>query len=139
MMVKSIILEADFSSAHFYHQPAWTSEKNQEVFGRCFTEYGHGHNYKIRVEIEVIANWDSEIHSARKILSEVVARVDHEHLNFTVLEFKNKIPTSEVILEYFREKLTRGLEQKILNLELFETPTIGARHPVPGPKTFQMR
>jgi 6-pyruvoyltetrahydropterin/6-carboxytetrahydropterin synthase len=123
--VKTIILEAEFSAAHFYYQPKWTDEKNHEEFGRCFTKYGHGHNYKLRAEWAQVL--DSEITDLKKHLNSVVSVLDHEHLNFTIPEFKNKIPTTEVILEYLESKLRQGTSYKLVNLELFETPEIGAR------------
>jgi 6-pyruvoyltetrahydropterin/6-carboxytetrahydropterin synthase len=123
--VKTIILEAEFSSAHFYHQPLWTEDKNREVFGRCFTKFGHGHNYKLRAEWEDLD--DAKILIARKKLDQIVAILDHEHLNFVIPEFKNKIPTTENILDYFRSKIESLIPFHLVNLELFETPEIGAK------------
>ena len=40
-----------FSSGHRYAHPNWTDEKNKEVFGPCFSEHGHGHNYILEAHI----------------------------------------------------------------------------------------
>ena len=40
-----------FSSAHRYFQKKFSEEKNKEVFGRCYTKYGHGHNYLFEVTL----------------------------------------------------------------------------------------
>ena len=123
--MKTIILEAEFSSAHFYHQPQWSEDKNREEFGRCFTEYGHGHNYKLKAEW---ADVDlKEIPLLRKQLDQVVSVLDHEHLNFVVPYFKDKIPTTEVILEYLETELRKNISYQLVNLELFETADIGAK------------
>ncbi len=123
-MKKTLVLEADFNSAHFYNQPQWSEKKNQEVFGRCFTKYGHGHNYKVRVE------WDadpSQLLNMRNHLNDVIHVLDHEHLNFVIPEFQSQIPTTEVIVQYLEKKLKEKTSAPLLNIELFETPTIGAR------------
>lgn len=121
--MKTVIIEKEFSAAHFYNQPKWSVEKNQEEFGRCYTEYGHGHNYKLRAEFSA----DENIDDLKKNLNEVIRVIDHEHLNFVIPEFKNKIPTTEVILEYLAEKLKEKMGSKsLVNLELFETHDIGA-------------
>lgn len=126
--MRTIVLEAEFSSAHFYYQPKWSKEKNAAEFGRCFTEYGHGHNYRLLCEWADVS--ENEIPDLRKQLCAVVSKVDHEHLNFVIPEFKNKIPTTEVMLQYFEEKLAAAIPKKLMNLELFETPEIGAKlHP----------
>jgi 6-pyruvoyltetrahydropterin/6-carboxytetrahydropterin synthase len=44
--------KADFSSAHFYWNPAWSGEENQRVFGKCANRQGHGHNYTLEVTVE---------------------------------------------------------------------------------------
>lgn len=123
--MRTVILEAEFSSAHFYHQPEWTAEKNKEVFGRCFTEFGHGHNYLVKAEWADVA--DSEIPVLRKNFLLVLSVIDHEHLNFVIPEFKEHVPTTEMILEYLKDKITSNISFKLLNLELFEAADIGAR------------
>ena len=42
---------ATFSASHYYWNPAWTEEKNQQVFGRCANRNGHGHNYTLEVTV----------------------------------------------------------------------------------------
>lgn len=123
--MKTIVLEAKFSSAHFYHQPKWSKEKNEEEFGRCFTDYGHGHNYLLLAEWADVS--ENEIPNLRKKLDLVVGRLDHEHLNFVIPEFKDKIPTTEVMLRYFEKKLNEVISKKLVQLRLFETADIGAQ------------
>ena len=42
---------ATFSASHYYWNPAWSAEKNQQVFGRCANRNGHGHNYTFEVTV----------------------------------------------------------------------------------------
>lgn len=118
--------KAHFSAAHFYHQPAWSTQKNQETFGKCFTEYGHGHDYTLEVSLDCDKEQVREIHQV--ILSEA-ARLDHQHLNFVIPEFKIKIPTTENVAQYLAEKISSGLQNKkteaqIIRLRLFESPQV---------------
>ena len=41
-----------FNAAHKLYNPAWTEEKNQEVFGKCANSNWHGHNYALEVSVE---------------------------------------------------------------------------------------
>ena len=43
----------EFSAAHRLHNPAFSEEKNREVFGVCNNPNGHGHNYGT----EVLDGW----------------------------------------------------------------------------------
>lgn len=110
-------LEFHFSSAHFYNQPTWTNEKNKSEFGLCYSKTGHGHNYKLVVE----APGDAEF--LRAEIQKVVSLLDHKHLNQDVPYFKNKIPTSEVIVQFFDEKLKKLKPRQIT---VFEEETLGA-------------
>ena len=43
--------KAEFSSAHFYWNDAWSPEENLRVFGKCANRNGHGHNYTLEVTV----------------------------------------------------------------------------------------
>lgn len=126
--MKTIALEARFSAAHFYHQPEWSPKKNLETFGRCFTEYGHGHNYK------AIAEWREVPEAAylelREQFNQIISKLDHEHLNFVIPEFKTKVPTTENICEYLVLKIKGKISYPLLKLELYEDIDIGSCYSV---------
>src|SRR6266699_1703659 len=44
--------KAEFSAAHYYHNPQWSAEENQRVFGKCANLNGHGHNYTLEVTVK---------------------------------------------------------------------------------------
>ena len=117
-----LTLQSAFSSAHFYHQPAWSDEKNREVFGRCFTPYGHGHNYLLEVSFVVSLEEALTLREEKqKRLDDLTRVLDHEHLNFVIPEFARTVPTTENIALYFQEKLKN---EKIKNLKIYETPQL---------------
>ncbi|MGZ3768237.1 MAG: 6-carboxytetrahydropterin synthase [Bdellovibrio sp.] len=117
-----LILKSSFSSAHFYSQPQWSENKNREIFGRCYTPNGHGHNYT--VEVGLLTNEDSYLIDKAKhkvTLEKLADNLDHKHLNFDILEFKDKNPTTENIALYFLDKLKETIsEKKISYIKLYE-------------------
>lgn len=125
-MKKNTVLEARFSAAHFYHQKKWSQEKNQSEFGKCFTPYGHGHNYRLLAEWEKVA--DQDLANLRVQLDQVISKIDHEHINFVVPEFKDKVPTTENLCEYLRTEIEKSISHKLVGLELFEDDDIGAQY-----------
>lgn len=128
--MKTLIeLSAAFSSAHLYHQPKWDEKRNAEEFGRCHTPHGHGHNYRVRVEfaapndlqsLEEAEAWPERA-VLEKALHEETRRLDHEHLNFVIPEFKNTVPTTENIARVLMERLqARKLPWAPSRLRLYE-------------------
>lgn len=121
--MKSFRLRQHFSAAHFYHQTKWSEEKNRAEFGKCFTEFGHGHDYVCEIEF----SGDELI--AKSAFTKIMTQLDHQHMNFVIPEFKSKIPTTENMALYIQEKVSLELhkqkaESQILSLRLFETPDI---------------
>lgn len=125
-MKRILVVESNFSSAHLYKNDAMTEKENQKAFGRCFTEFGHGHNYKIEVGFLIpTESKDSEVVKSKQILAtnlgKLTTQLDHEHLNFVVPEFKKTIPTTENILLYFEKKiLSLKLKNQLAFIKLFE-------------------
>lgn len=117
-----LILKSPFSSAHLYSQPQWDETTNKATFGRCHTPYGHGHNYALEVGFVIkSADLKQKRASYQKLLKELTDRLDHEHLNFEIPEFKKTIPTTENIALYFLKKLTTSLPDKDISfLRLYE-------------------
>lgn len=117
-----LTLKQNFSSAHLYHQPQWSDEENLKHFGRCFTEHGHGHNYTLEVGFKVTESALKAKHEAYKdLLKELCGKLDHEHLNFVIPEFKTLIPTTENIALYFLNKLKETVSEKDLShIRLYE-------------------
>lgn len=115
-------LKSSFSSAHFYSQPEWSEAKNKEIFGRCHTPYGHGHNYVLEVGFHLHAtDLPRQKDSYKKLLTKLTDALDHAHLNFVIPEFKKKNPTTENIALYFLEKLKNATPRgSIAYIRLYE-------------------
>ena len=116
-----------FNSAHRLFNPAWTDEKNQQVFGKCSNPNFHGHNYELVVSVTGDPDLETGYVYDLKVLSDmirehVLIKFDHKNLNLDSEYFRNLNPTAEniavVIWQILREKIDRKLELKIT---LYET------------------
>lgn len=112
-----VTIKASFSAAHFYNQKKWSETQNKEKFGKCFSPYGHGHDYKIKV---YFSKSSLNLKSEKNVLREFCESLDHKHLNFEVPHFKDQIPTTENIASFCMQKLESLFRQKIVKIELFE-------------------
>lgn len=126
-MIVSVFRTATFNAAHRLHNPAWSDEKNQSVFGLCNRPNYHGHNYKVIAKVTGPVDPDTGFVIDMKVLKdimehEVTGRFDHCNLNLDVEEFISRNPTAEniaiVIWEKMRPCLPANLE---LSITLFET------------------
>ena len=116
-----------FNAAHRLHNPLWSDEKNEQVFGLCNNKNYHGHNYELIVKVTGVPNQETGYVLDIKILSELIEEVilkkfDHKNLNLDTAEFANLNPTAEniaiVIYNLLRPKLNKELDLKI---KLYET------------------
>lgn len=113
-----VTLSFVFSSAHFYAQSKWSDEHNADVFGRCFTKHGHGHNYKLLVKLETQG---LDVSQEEKEIQSLVLELDHEHLNHRIPYFHEKIPTTENIALYLKEKMmSLKFYERIHSFRLYE-------------------
>lgn len=128
MKLVTVSRHAHFNAAHRLHNPAWSAEQNQEVFGLCNNEYYHGHNYELIVSVTGPVDPNTGYVMDMKELSDLIkkyveARLDHKNLNLQVEEFKTLIPSAEniaiVIYEWLRPHISSNLKLKIT---LYETP-----------------
>ena len=127
-MKVSVFRRAHFNAAHRLHNPSWTDEKNQAVFGLCNNPNFHGHNYEL--EVKVTGEIDPEtgmvldlLWLAELIKNEIEFRFDHKNLNLDVAEFKELIPSAENIWLVTWQILRQHLPEKFdLLVRLYETP-----------------
>ncbi len=123
------IWRGSFSAAHFYRQDQWSAEKNRAEFGKCYSQFGHGHDYRIELTIKLPSQ--TEIPLMNKLFAEILNKLDHQHLNFVFPEFQAQIPTTENVALYIQNKILLALQGqnlsgdfKILKIRLFETPDL---------------
>jgi len=116
-----------FNAAHRLHNPAWTAEKNQQVFGKCNNPHYHGHNYELVVSLIGEPDPETGYVYDLKALSDliqdnVLRKFDHKNLNLDTEYFKDINPTAEniavMIWRILRQKIDSNLELKIT---LYET------------------
>jgi 6-pyruvoyltetrahydropterin/6-carboxytetrahydropterin synthase len=116
-----------FNAAHRLHNPNFSEEKNDAVFGKCNNPHFHGHNYELIVKITGEPNAETGYVIDLKLLSDlikekVLKRFDHKNLNLDVEEFKTLNPTAEniaiVIYKILRAEIDKQLE---LQIRLYET------------------
>ncbi len=82
--------KAEFSASHVCANPAWSEERNREVYGANANPNGHGHNYVLEVTIEgepdPVTGMVFDLRELKEILNEeVVEPMDHRFLNRRLL------------------------------------------------------
>jgi 6-pyruvoyltetrahydropterin/6-carboxytetrahydropterin synthase len=116
-----------FNAAHRLHNPKWSDEMNQRVFGKCNNPNYHGHNYEIIVTLIGEPNPETGYVFDMKELSDIIrdhvtGKFDHKNLNLDTEYFKDLNPTAEniaiVIWRILRQQIDNKYELKV---RLFET------------------
>ena len=121
-----------FNAAHQLYNPAWTPEKNKEVFGPCANENWHGHNFELIVTVKGVPDPDTGFVVDLKKLStmirrEVTEKLDHKNLNVDVDFMQGKLASCEnLIVEIWRILVTHLSEitstGRLHSVRLYETP-----------------
>jgi len=126
-MKVAVYRKEHFNAAHRLHNPEWSVEKNQEIFGKCNNEHYHGHNYELVIKLVGEPDPKTGYVYDMKVLSDLIKdqitdKFDHKNLNLDVPEFKNLNPTAEniavVIYNILREKIDPKFDLKVT---LYET------------------
>lgn len=134
-MRASVYRKAHFNAAHRIYNPAWTNEKNVEVFGACANPHYHGHNYEMEVKLTGEVNPETGYVYDLKDLKDIIKihiedKLDHKNLNVEVEEFKNLIPTAEhicyVIYTLLRKQIASDVD---IQVRLYETPRNFVEYP----------
>ncbi len=120
-----------FSSAHRYHNPEWSDQKNKDVFGPCNNPHGHGHNYELEVTIHGAIDEQNgmvmNLTDLDRILREkIMSHLDHRFLDREVDFFKSRVPTTENIAHYCWQQLEAEFNEpnKLFKLKLYENPEL---------------
>ena len=130
----AITKQVEFSACHRLYNPAFTDERNQEVFGICNNPNGHGHNYVLDVTLEGEPDPQTgmiiDLKRLKDILDRIlIQRVDHKNLNLDVPFLQGCVPTVEMLVIRFWEQLDGKIPGCTLNeLVLYESRTNFARY-----------
>lgn len=108
----------EFSASHRLHNPEMSDEENRRVYGICNNPNGHGHNYAVEVRvcgpIPPRTGMVMDLKQLKDILDrEVIAKVDHKHLNFDVPFLEGVIPTAENVAVVFWNILEPALRKEV--------------------------
>jgi 6-pyruvoyltetrahydropterin/6-carboxytetrahydropterin synthase len=123
----SIFRKEHFNAAHRLFNPAWSDEKNDQVFGKCNNPNFHGHNYELIVKLRGEIDQETGYVFDLKLLSDLVKEhildaFDHKNLNLDVAYFKDVNPTAENIAVRIYDILRSRIDEKFeLKIKLFET------------------
>ena len=116
-----------FNSAHRLHNPEWSDEVNERVFGKCNNPNYHGHNYELIVSLTGEVDQSTGYLYDLKELSDVIkkyvlVRFDHKNLNLDTEYFKDLNPTAENIALVIWRILRQQIDEKFeLKITLYET------------------
>ncbi len=111
-----------FSAAHRLHSFQLNDDVNRKMFGKCNNPNGHGHNYTVLVTVDEEANASSDTLWDRKALDRlvherIVARFDHQHLNYDQAFSHGLTTTGEnlarIVWEILVEEIPDGRLQKV--------------------------
>jgi 6-pyruvoyltetrahydropterin/6-carboxytetrahydropterin synthase len=124
--------KVEFAASHHYHNPEFSPEQNQRIFGKCNNPNGHGHNYTLEVtvkgSVDAQTGFVVDLKQLKDIMNrEVVDALDHRYLNKEVPEFATQIPTTEniaiAVWKRLRDKLNVA---KLHRVRIYETPDLWA-------------
>lgn len=118
---------ASFSAAHRLWSNDLTEAENYALYEKCANPNGHGHNYTLEV---TVGGWPdrktgmllnlTELKEAME--SAVIRWVDHKHLNHDVPWLEGSIPTAEILVIAFWQRLENVLPSGLLyEVKLYET------------------
>jgi 6-pyruvoyltetrahydropterin/6-carboxytetrahydropterin synthase len=118
---------AHFCAAHRLFRPELSDEENLELFGKCATPGGHGHNYTIEVTVagrpDPSTGMVIDLKKVKRILhEEIVSQWDHRDLNTAVPRLSGVIPTAENLAIVIWDILSGRIEgAELYRVRLFET------------------
>ncbi|MCE7064249.1 6-carboxytetrahydropterin synthase [Dyadobacter sp. CY326] len=121
-----------FNAAHRLFNPAWSEEKNQEVFGPCANNNWHGHNFELIVTVKGKPDPDTGFVIDLKVLGDIVKekvvdKVDHKNLNLDVDFMQGKMASCEIFVTEIWNILAPAIadaspHSKLHYIKLVETP-----------------
>ncbi len=127
--------QVEFEASHRYWNPAFSDEENYRIFGKCVSPYGHGHNYVLRVtlcgQVDQRTGMVMNVKELDRILKEVINEFDHKFINLDHAAFHDRVPTTENLASYMRDRIEITLRAEkgpyqLSRLRLYEEPTLWA-------------
>ncbi|MFE7087566.1 6-pyruvoyl tetrahydropterin synthase family protein [Sphingobacterium spiritivorum] len=118
-----------FSAAHKLYREDWSSEQNENVFGKCSNPNWHGHNYELFVTVKGEVNPETgfliDLKKMKEIiLHHIIEKLDHRNVNLDVDFMKGKLASTEYMaIEIFNVLNPLFEEQNVIlhSVKLVET------------------
>ncbi len=132
----AVFRKEHFNAAHRLHNPNWSDERNERVYGKCNNLNYHGHNYELIVQVIGEVDADTGYVIDMKVLSDVIKahvldRFDHKNLNLDTQEFQNLNPSAENIAIVIYDILKAQLDNRLqLKIRLYETERNFVEYPI---------
>jgi 6-pyruvoyltetrahydropterin/6-carboxytetrahydropterin synthase len=123
-----------FSASHRLWSKDLSNEENLRLYEKCANPNGHGHNYVLEVTVRGKPDPQTgmvlNLTELKDIINtHVVDWVDHRHLNHDVPWLEGCIPTTEVLVVKFWERLERAFPKGLLyEVKLHETENNSASY-----------
>lgn len=131
----TISRRAHFNAAHRLHNPAFSDEKNEAIFGKCNNANYHGHNYELEVRVSGDIDQSTGYLIDLKVLKDIIKeriedKFDHKNLNLDIPEFANTLPSTENLCYLIHTILSNHLDGKYdISVKLWETPRNAVEYP----------
>ncbi|XP_033219232.1 6-pyruvoyl tetrahydrobiopterin synthase isoform X2 [Belonocnema kinseyi] len=116
------------SSAHRLHSPQLSDEENKQIYGKCNSFHGHGHNYIVEVTlrgpVDPVTGMVMNITDLSRYMKDVIMdRLDHKNLDKDVPYFKDVVSTSENVAIYIFDEIKKLLPtpELMFEVKLYET------------------
>lgn len=118
-----------FNAAHKLHNPNWTEEQNNEVFGKCANPNWHGHNYNLFVTVKGEINTETGYSANLKEISILIRtyitdKLDHKNLNLDVDFLQGMMPSTENVAIAIWKQLAPHIDPlgcRLHCIKLYET------------------
>lgn len=124
----SVTRRLHFSAAHRLHNPAFSEQRNREVYGLCNNPNWHGHNYELEItvegEVDPATGYVLDLKALRDLAEEAVIQdLDHRNLNLDVSWLEGVIPSTENLVVQIWHRLAPLVPSgRLTRLVLYETP-----------------
>ena len=124
-----ITRRAEFSASHTCWNPALDEAANAALYGEEARRAGHGHNFVVEVALEgepdPVTGMIVDLKQVKQVLEEeILAPMDHRHLNHEVAPFDRVVPTPENLVVEIWRRLEPRFQQgaaRLRRIRLYET------------------
>ncbi|KAM7541226.1 hypothetical protein Aperf_G00000030560 [Anoplocephala perfoliata] len=118
-----------FCAAHRLFTTKLSREENEQFFGKCAGENGHGHNFKVEVtvcgEVDPTTGMVINLNDFKQVINaNCIDLLDHKNIDKDVEYFRDNgvVSTSENIVIFIWNRIRPHIDSKLdLEVKLHET------------------